>query len=1556
MPGDVPTKKTPWVLDGEVSKIVQVGGTMIAGGLFTQVTDPMNGAPYTRQNLFAFDAVTGLVSQTFTPTVDGQVQQLLPGPTADTVYVAGDFTKINGKGPNHLQLLDVRTGLAVTSFKAPSTNGGIETMEQLPGNRLFIGGFFTTIGGAAHGQLATINATTGAFDPFLDIVVSGHHNTGAGAQAPVGPRESGVTPAGDRLVVTGNFRTVGGLARDQIVMIDLSGANAVVSTTWNTTLYTPICSPNAFDSYMRDVELSPDGSFFVVATTGGPHAGTLCDTAARFETYAAGAALTPTWTDTSGGDTLWGVEITRSAVFVGGHNRWMNNPSGADFAGQGAVPRPGLSALDPETGVPLKWNPGRNPRGEAAYEIYETDAGLWVVSDTAFIGDNRYQRPRIAFFPYSEGYDTASKSSGTLPGNIYVGAPVTASNVLYRVNAGGAALASTDTGPDWAADNTTTSVFRNSGSTTATWGPLAATSLVNVPASTPLGIWTSERNDPIGGNELQWTFPVAAGTSTQVRLYFASRSIALRRFTVLVDGTARLTGYDPNIDPGVNRGTMKSFDITSDGTVNIDLVHVLGNPEINAVEIVNTAVGPSATTASIVRFDGTTVAARSNVGTGTFDWTAVRGAVMVGRTLFYGQTDGFLWRRSFDGSSFGSPTQVNPYVDPLWNTVQTGSGPTGQTYLGVLPTWYGQLGTVTGMFYDHGRIYYTRSGQGSLYWRWFSPDSGIIGGVENTAPGGNVSWSATKGMFISGSTLYVVSSTTGQLLKIPFANGAPTGTSAVADATTDWRGRALFLASVLPNVAPSAAFTSSCTGISCAFDATGSTDGDGTVSSYEWTFSDGDEAGGPTPQKDFAVSGSYDATLTVTDDGGLTSSVTHQVVVVKPDVAPTAAFTTTCTFLSCDVDASTSADTDGTVVDRAWDFGDGTTGTGNLASHVYAAPGTYTVTLVVTDDAGATGSTSSSLVVVAEPAPSTVSYVGGASTQGNIATPNVTLPPTVSAGDRLLLVLNLNASNRVQSVPTGWTVLGTTTSGTMQTRVYTRTATATDAGTKVTVTLDLAAKYTLTVADYSGVRTGSLVYAGLAETVVRAGHATPAVDAPAGSWVVSSWADKSAATTAFALPGSVTGRQAICSTGSGHVCSTLADSGGPVPTGQSPGLVATADTASGAATAWSIVLRTVEPNQAPSASFTSVCTGTVCSFDGTGSSDPDGSVVSYAWDLGDGTTASGATTSHDFATSGSRDVTLTVVDDQGTQGSVVVPVAVVRQNAAPTASYTVSCTFLDCSFDATASADPDGSLVSYVWDFGDGGTDTTSGPVLHHTYSAGGPTVVSLTVTDADGGTGSTTRTASPAAVRPITAVGSSSSQGNVSTPNGVVPATTSPGDQLLMALSLNDATRTIGTTTGVTGWTLVGTAVSGTMRTTVYTKTAVTGDAGRAVRFSLDAAAKYTLTIAAYSGDMVAPEIVMGSETVLRPTHTTPVVQARAGDWAVSSWADKSSATTAFALPAEVTQRQALCGANAGRVCSVLADSAGPVAAGPYGALSATADAASASATTWTMVLHQAG
>ena len=900
---------------------------------------------------------------------------------------------------------------------------------------------------------------------------------------------------------------------------------------------------------------------------------------------------------------------------------------------------------------------------------------------------------------------------------------------------------------------------------------------------------------------------------------------------------------------------------------------------------------------------------------------------------------------------------VNPYVDPLWNTVLTGSGPVTQTYTGVLPTWYTQLPTVTGMFYANGRIYYTRSGQNSLYWRWFSPDSGIIGGVENTVAGGNITWSTTRGMFLDGSNLYVVSSTNGNLLRIGFANGAPTGTSTVADATTDWRGRAVFLASVLPNVAPTAGFTYECIGISCTFDAGTSTDGDGTIQSFEWAFSDGDEAGGPTPQKDFAATGTYDVTLTVHDDGGLSGSTTLQVSVVKPNVPPTAAFTTTCEYLDCDFDATDSVDSDGTVDGYEWDFGDGQTGTGATPEHTYESPGEYETTLVVTDNQLATDDESATKVVVGAPEPSTVSYVGGAVNQGNVTTPNVTTPTTVSAGDRLVMVLTLNSGSRVLSDPTGitgWTVLSTTTSGSMQTRIYTKIADAADANKKVTVTLDASAKYTMTVSAYSGVRAKALVHAELAETVTQAGHTTPLVDAPAGSWVVSYWADKSSTTTGFTLPGSVTGRHALCATGTSHVCSSLADSNGAVPTGQYAGLVATADSSTNNATTASIVLRTIEPNQAPTAAFTQVCESAACDFDGTTSSDPDGSVASYTWDFGDGGTATGATPNHDFVTSGTRDVTLTVTDDEGTSGSVVVPVSVVRTNAHPTASFTTSCTYLVCSFDAAASDDSDGDVTSYAWDFGDGETDATTGVAPTHTYAVAGPYVVTLTVTDNDSGSGQTTRNVAPVAIRAIALVDSTVNQGNVSTPNTLVPTTAAAGDRMIAVLSINNVTSTITGSTGVTGWTLLDSAASGTMQTFVYTKVVAAADAGKTARFTMSAAAKYTMTIAVYSGDMLAPQVAKASETVVRAGHTTPTIDAGAGDWALSYWADKSSATTSIPAPGEVTHRQGICGTSTGRICSELADSNGPLVAGTYGGLTATADAASSNATMWTILLRQ--
>ncbi len=79
-------------------------------------------------------------------------------------------------------------------------------------------------------------------------------------------------------------------------------------------------------------------------------------------------------------------------------------------------------------------------------------------------------------------------------------------------------------------------------------------------------------------------------------------------------------------------------------------------------------------------------------------------------------------------------------------------------------------------------------------------------------------------------------------------------------------------------------------------------------------------------------------------------------------------------------------------------------------------------------------------------------------------------------------------------------------------------------------------------------------------------------------------------------------------------------------------------------------------NSAPNARFTSTCTNLACSFNGTGSSDPDGTIASYSWAFGDGSTGSGANPNHTYNSAGTYSVTLTVTDNLGATGSTAAPV------------------------------------------------------------------------------------------------------------------------------------------------------------------------------------------------------------------------------------------------------------------------------------------------------------
>jgi PKD repeat protein len=164
------------------------------------------------------------------------------------------------------------------------------------------------------------------------------------------------------------------------------------------------------------------------------------------------------------------------------------------------------------------------------------------------------------------------------------------------------------------------------------------------------------------------------------------------------------------------------------------------------------------------------------------------------------------------------------------------------------------------------------------------------------------------------------------------------------------------------NAAPTASFTATPNGLSVSVNGSASTDPDGTIQTYAWNFGDSTTATGQSASHTYAVSGTYNITLTVTDNAGASNSAT-KAVTVAGNAAPTASFTTTVNGLSVAVNGSASSDRDGTIASYAWTFGDGGAATGATAAHTYAASGTYNVTLTVTDNAGATGRATQSVKV-----------------------------------------------------------------------------------------------------------------------------------------------------------------------------------------------------------------------------------------------------------------------------------------------------------------------------------------------------------------------------------------------------------------------------------------------------------------------------------------------------------------------------------------------------------------------------------------------------------------
>jgi len=384
-----PADFTPNVTSsGAVHKFLQVGSTMYAGGRFTEVTDVTDGRKHRRINLFSYQATGGAVTG-LAPVLDGTVW----GMASDgrSLWVAGSFTSVNGVARRGLVKLNPTTGAVDRSFDARFTSGAVTDVQLLDG-RLLVGGSFSK-------RLVALNPSTGGDTGFVNVRIAGSVADNAG---PTDVTRFAVNPAGTRMVIIGNFTSVGGRARRQAALINLAAGGSSVAG-WYSRRWDETCS-SVLPQYTRDVDWAPNGRYFVIVTTGGgfpqdipANRPKLCDTASRWEDTDLSNAE-PTWVNYTGGDSLLSVAATGSTVYVGGHQRWLDNPFGRDFAGPGAVSRPGIGSIHPVTGRATDWNPTK-VRGVGTRELYATPAGLWVGSDTNLIGRPREFHAKQAFMP-----------------------------------------------------------------------------------------------------------------------------------------------------------------------------------------------------------------------------------------------------------------------------------------------------------------------------------------------------------------------------------------------------------------------------------------------------------------------------------------------------------------------------------------------------------------------------------------------------------------------------------------------------------------------------------------------------------------------------------------------------------------------------------------------------------------------------------------------------------------------------------------------------------------------------------------------------------------------------------------------------------------------------------------------------------------------------------------------------------------------------------------------------------------------------------------------------
>jgi PKD repeat protein len=491
------------------------------------------------------------------------------------------------------------------------------------------------------------------------------------------------------------------------------------------------------------------------------------------------------------------------------------------------------------------------------------------------------------------------------------------------------------------------------------------------------------------------------------------------------------------------------------------------------------------------------------------------------------------------------------------------------------------------------------------------------------------------------------------------------------------------------------------------FDASDSHDPDGMIIKYLWNFGDGETSIKVSGLHTFRNPGKYIVRLTVVDDSKTSTNRTSDEMVVTVNHLPIADAGRNRIGMPGQVfvfDGNASVDPDGKIIKYVWEFGDGTIQEGAKVSHSYLNPGKYNVLLTVYDNFEKEGDVGfDEAVVVINLSP--VAVAGG--------------DILVAPGEKVLFDGSRSYDTDGKIVFYQWDFSDKKPAGKLfkafQSAKVRRSFEASGAYSATLTVVDNYRVENSTSQDKISIRVNHRPRANAGKNI-HTSKRTVLFDG-----LASSDADGDPLTYIWNFgDGTPPGKGA-------RVFHTFAK-GGNYP------VILTTDDGTGLSNARSTSSISVKINDAPVAKAggnRNACAGKVVIFDGSSSVDPEGGLMKYHWDFGDGSTADGVNPTKVYDKGGVYLVTLTVTDDSGLKerstGRNQIVVTVVESPVADAGPDQIACAGIPIRFDGTKSKDVDGLVNSFLWDFGDG--TVGGGPTPTHVYARAGTYRAGLTIT-----------------------------------------------------------------------------------------------------------------------------------------------------------------------------------------------------------------------------------